>query len=112
MSRLVVSAHETEILYDDRFVETVQTWLASSSDSNLRSFRHTCTIIALSFITGLAEVAAKVADDLAKATRQRDNEKSKSKKDTARLKDLEKRVKTVHNRKRTIENNLKLLFDT
>jgi cohesin complex subunit SA-1/2 len=112
VSRLVTSANETEILYDDHFVETVQTWLASSSNSNLRSFRHTCTIIALNFVTGLAQVAVLVADDLAKATRQRDNEKGKSRKDTARLKDLERRVKTVHKRKLMIENNLKLLFDT
>lgn len=97
-------------------IEVLQAWLYTLAASQLRSFRHTGTVITLEVMTGLCEVAAVIREDLGTVSRQREAEKKKVDKGTAgateRLKELEKKVKEVHWKKSKLELYLNEFFNT
>lgn len=97
-------------------IEVLQSWLFTLSASQLRSFRHTGTVVALEVMTGLCEVAAEVREELGTVSRQKEAERRKVDKGTsgakARLKELERKVKEVHWKKTKLENYLTEFFNT
>lgn len=98
------------------------------SSSQIRSFRHTATVVALDVETGLCEVAASVEKEAEVVGRQRDAEKRKvnsvkrnagvgaaAKKEVeasvARLKELEDKAKEVSGRKMKLAEYMKEFVD-
>ena len=60
LSRLVLSSAELGSLYTTDLMLALQAWVAAMSSSQLRSFRHTATLIALEVETALCDVASAV----------------------------------------------------
>lgn len=111
VARLIDATHTAEILYDDVFCESFQSWLVAATSSHLRSFRHTATIIALDLVSAICSTAASVTKAFAAATRQRDAEAKKARVDKAKLKSYEERIEETHRQKVALETYLGDLFD-
>ncbi|KAK4699710.1 cohesin complex subunit SA-1/2, partial [Phenoliferia sp. Uapishka_3] len=111
LSRIFTTAASSEILYDETFCQTIQSWLTSLSSSKIRSFRHTATVISLFTVSSLSEVSVAVNKEFTQASRAKEAEEKKAKKDKARLKDLEKNVKGTHEKKTKVEEHLGELCD-
>ena len=111
MQRLIEATAVSEILFDDIFCETFQSWLVAASSSKLRAFRHTSTFIILLLVEALCETAVQVSDDFASIKRQKAAEETKKKTDKARLKELELRVKTMQVKKLKLEEYFKDIFE-
>ena len=111
LTRLFVAAAASEILYDTSFCQVFQSWLTSLSSSKIRSFRHTATVFSLSAVSALCQVAVGVNKEFAGASRALEAEQKKGRKDKSRLKDLEKTVGEVHERKTKLEEYMTELFE-
>ncbi|KAF8270027.1 hypothetical protein EI94DRAFT_1723662 [Lactarius quietus] len=117
LERLIVSAAEIGALYTTDLMETIQTWITCMSSSQLRSFRHTATVVALEILTALCDVAASVDKEAGVLDRQRAGEKkrkagNKTKTVTSREKELETRATEVRERKSKLAEFLKELVDS
>ncbi|KAH9064622.1 hypothetical protein EDB87DRAFT_1804088 [Lactarius vividus] len=117
LERLIVSAAEVGVLYTTDLMATIQTWITCMSSSQLRSFRHTATVVALEILTALCDVAASVDKEAGVLDRQRAGEKkrkagNKTKATTSREKELESRAAEVRERKTNLAEFLKELVDS
>lgn len=86
------------------------------SSSQLRSFRHTATVVALEILTALCDVAAAVDKEADVLARQKAGEKkrragNKTKTTTSREKELEGKAAEVGERKASLAEFLKELVD-
>ena len=77
LSRLIKSSADLGSLYTSDLVITIQAWVVAMSSSQLRSFRHTATVIALEIEAALCTVAAAVEKEAETVTRQRDGERKR-----------------------------------
>ena len=111
VSRLFTSAATSDILYDGNFCRFVEAWLTSLSSSKIRSFRHTATVVSLMIVSALCEVSVSVNKDFAQASRAKEAEEKKGRKDKARLKDLTKNVTDIHDKKTQLEEYLDDMFN-
>ncbi|KAK0539390.1 cohesin complex subunit [Tilletia horrida] len=109
-TQLLASAHESEALFDDTFVDTLKSWVIAMSGSSLRAFRHTATLHALFLISSLNDVLVQVRSALSAAIRQRDAEKKKGRSDKARLRDMEKKVQEQKDFEAIIKSHKEDLF--
>ncbi len=96
---------------------TLQTWVIAMSSSQLRSFRHTATVIALEVETALCDVAAAVEKEAEVVSRQREGERkrkaagNKGKSGGARDAELEKKAAEVRERRSKLAEFLKEFVD-
>jgi cohesin complex subunit SA-1/2 len=92
---------------------TLQTWVAAMSSSQVRSFRHTATVIALEVETALCEVAAAVEKEAVLIGRQREGERKRkaNNKGAAKDKDLEAKDKEIRGRRKALGEYLKEFID-
>ncbi|CAK5263770.1 unnamed protein product, partial [Mycena citricolor] len=77
LDRLISSAASLGFLYKSEMIPTLQAWVIAMSSSNIRSFRHTATVVALELETALCEVAAAVEKEAELNARQREGEKKR-----------------------------------
>lgn len=112
LNKLITSSAASDILYDETFSSTLQAWLTSLSSSKIRSFRHTSTVISLAIVSALAEVSVAVDKEFGLASRAKEAEEKKGRKDKSRLKDLDKNVNEVHERKDKVEVFMEEWFDS
>ncbi len=117
LERLIVSSAELGSLYTSDLMPTLQTWVIAMSSSQLRSFRHTATVIALEVETALCDVAAAVEKEAEVISRQREGERkrkaagNKGKGGNARETELEKKAKEVRERRSKLAEFLKEFVD-
>lgn len=115
LSRLVNSAAELGTLYSSDLILTIQSWVIAMSSSQLRSFRHTATVIALEIETALCEVASAVEKEAELIARQREGERKRKNKGagtgSSREKEFEKKAVDVKNRRNKLGEYLKEFFD-
>lgn len=93
---------------------TLQTWVIAMSSSQIRSFRHTATVVALEVETALCEVAAKVEKEAEVIGRQREGEKKRkanNKGTGAKDKQLEGKAAEVRERRTKVAEYLKEFVD-
>ncbi|KAI0316231.1 hypothetical protein OF83DRAFT_1276961 [Amylostereum chailletii] len=116
LDRLIVSAADLGLLYSTDLMATFQTWIAAMSSSQLRSFRHTATVVALDVETALCDVAAAVEKEAELIGRQREGEKkrkagNKGKGADGREKELEKKAEEIRQRRAQLAEFLKEFID-
>ena len=116
LERLIISAAELGVLYTTDLMATIQTWITCMSSSQLRSFRHTATVVALEILTALCDVAAAVDKEADVLDRQKAGERkrkagNKTKAVTGREKELEGKAAEVRQRKVSLAEFLKELVD-
>ncbi|KAI1786918.1 hypothetical protein LXA43DRAFT_975514 [Ganoderma leucocontextum] len=117
LERLIISSAELGSLYTSDLMSTLQTWVIAMSSSQLRSFRHTATVIALEVETALCDVAAAVEKEAEVVSRQREGERkrkatgNKGKAGSARDAELEKKAAEVRERRSKLAEFLKEFVD-
>ncbi|TDL19464.1 hypothetical protein BD410DRAFT_773910 [Rickenella mellea] len=113
LHRLVTSSAELATLYTSDLLPTLQTWVVAMSSSQLRSFRHTATVIALELETALCDVAAAVEKEAEVITRQREGERKRKGKASGagRDKEFEGKAAEVKERRTKMQEFLKEYFD-
>ncbi|KAI0772878.1 hypothetical protein BD413DRAFT_622407 [Trametes elegans] len=117
LERLIISSAELGSLYTSDLMPTLQTWVIAMSSSQLRSFRHTATVIALEVETALCDVAASVEKEAEVVSRQREGERkrkaagNKGKGGNARESELEKKAAEVRDRRSKLAEFLKEFVD-
>ncbi|KAI6041487.1 hypothetical protein EDC04DRAFT_2565548 [Pisolithus marmoratus] len=114
IERIVLAAAELGILYTSDLMTTLQTWVVAMSSSQIRSFRHTATVVALELETALCQVAAAVEKEAEILGRQREGErkrKANNKASGVREKDLEDKVVAVRKRRTALAEYLKEIVD-
>ncbi|EIW79750.1 hypothetical protein CONPUDRAFT_106434 [Coniophora puteana RWD-64-598 SS2] len=119
IERIVISAADTGALYTSDLIMTVQTWVVAMSSSQIRSFRHTATFVALEVESALCTVAAAVEKEAEIIGRQREGERKRkaSNKTGAggaggvREKDLENKAAEVRKRREVLAEFLKEVVD-
>ncbi|CCM03065.1 uncharacterized protein FIBRA_05185 [Fibroporia radiculosa] len=117
LERLIASSAELGSLYTSDLMATLQTWVVAMSSSQLRSFRHTATVIALEVETALCDVAAAVEKEAEVVGRQREGERkrkaaaNKGKGGTAREKELESKAAEIRERRANLAEFLKEFVD-
>ncbi|KAJ8959311.1 hypothetical protein NQ318_021997, partial [Aromia moschata] len=63
LQKLILCAHDREILYDDVFSKQFFTFIKAMSSSNIRAIRHTAVIFAIKILTTLVIVYNKVINE-------------------------------------------------
>ncbi|KAJ7135430.1 hypothetical protein C8R43DRAFT_1020987 [Mycena crocata] len=79
LERLVTAAASLGSLYTSDLIPTLQSWVIAMSSSQIRSFRHTATVIALELEGALCDVAAAVEKEAEVIARQREGAKKRAK---------------------------------
>ncbi|KAL4980082.1 hypothetical protein BDW66DRAFT_147522 [Aspergillus desertorum] len=75
---LMQTLHHSSVLYDDKVLyENLQSWLSSLSSSTWRPLRHTATVVALSNMNALCDIAREVVTSVSTSRKQLENEKKK-----------------------------------
>ncbi|KAJ7595027.1 hypothetical protein C8J56DRAFT_1013025 [Mycena floridula] len=118
-SRLILSAAEMGSLYTTTLIPTLQTWVVAMSSSQIRSFRHTATVVVMEVQSGLCSVAKAVEKEVEVVGRQREGEKKRKSKVpnnnkglSAREKELESKSKEVNKRKTTVDGYIQEFLDS
>ncbi|KAG6868507.1 hypothetical protein C0993_001847 [Termitomyces sp. T159_Od127] len=114
IERLVASSADLGALYTSDLMQTLQTWVIAMSSSQIRSFRHTATVVALEVETALCDVAAAVEKEAEVVGRQREGEKkrkSTNKGSGARDKELEAKAQEIRKRRTKLAEFLKEFVD-
>ncbi|KAG8986084.1 hypothetical protein FRB93_005518 [Tulasnella sp. JGI-2019a] len=116
--RIVISAAETGALYNEEFIPTLQGWVIAMSSAQVRSFRHTATVVALEVESAIAEVAGGVDKEASVLRRQKEGEKKKkgatstaNAKGKGREQELQIKFDEVQNRRSQLREFLKEFFD-
>ncbi|KAF9224974.1 hypothetical protein BS17DRAFT_779369 [Gyrodon lividus] len=110
IERLILAAAELGSLYASDLITTLQTWVVAMSSSQIRSFRHTATVVALEVETALCQVAAAVEKEAEIVGRQREGErkrKANNKSTGVREKDLDGKATEVRKRRTALAEYLK-----
>lgn len=92
---------------------TLQTWVIAMSSSNIRSFRHTATVVALEVETALCDVAAAVEKEAEIVGRQREGERKRkaSGKGSGKEKEFDKKAAEVRERRTKLAEFIKEFVD-
>ncbi|KAM8848274.1 cohesin subunit SA-1 isoform 2-T2 [Synchiropus picturatus] len=83
-AKVLVRTCRNSLVYDEYLFPYVMELLTSLSDSQLRAFRHTSTLLAIKLMTGLVEQSVIVSVQLQTTQRQYDMENNKQFRDRAR----------------------------
>ncbi|KAJ7481621.1 hypothetical protein FB451DRAFT_132924 [Mycena latifolia] len=83
LERLISAAASLGSLYTTDLIPTLQAWVIAMSSSQIRSFRHTATVVALELESALCDVAAAVEKEAEVIARQREGEKKRRGKTSA-----------------------------
>ncbi|KAK5133310.1 hypothetical protein LTR08_007835 [Meristemomyces frigidus] len=92
-------------------MDNVQIWVSTMSSAPNRSFRHTATVVSLSIMTALCEVAQENVESIAKSRLQAETERKKASANKARVKQIEEGGKDKAEYLEIIEPQLKDWFD-
>lgn len=110
---IIHKAAEQGILYENsQFMEDLKIWITSLSSSNLRSFRHTSTLIWLAIMEKLCElhVAATHVSSINQKIIEKEN--SKTRPNVARIEQAESSVSLANSKKEFIEGTMSDIFET
>ncbi|KAF9463277.1 hypothetical protein BDZ94DRAFT_636599 [Collybia nuda] len=114
IERLIASSADLGALYSSDLMATLQTWVIAMSSSQIRSFRHTTTVLALEVETALCDVAASVEKEAEVVGRQREGEKKRkasNKGAGAREKELQIKAHEIRGRRDKLAEFLKEFVD-
>ena len=109
---LIRNAHAADILYrDEALLHNIEVWVTTMTDSSIRPFRHTATVIALTLGTTICGLIAENADNTAKITKQKDNEQKKKSVNKERVRGLEVKIREGEAKRDFAQRSAEALFD-
>ncbi|KAK4979533.1 cohesin complex subunit [Elasticomyces elasticus] len=110
---LVKNIAASEILFDNvELMENIEVWVSSLSSASSRPFRHTSTVVALSIVTALCEVAREIVDSTAKTIRQSETEQKGRHTNKGRVRALQDKAKKESEKQDKVNDFIKDWFDT
>ncbi|KAL2819123.1 hypothetical protein BJX63DRAFT_28220 [Aspergillus granulosus] len=105
---LIQTLHHSSALYDDRVLyENLQSWLSSISSSGCRPFRHTATVVALSNMNALCDIAREVITSVSTSRKQLETEKKKKTVNKGRIDAITSSIQEGENKLEVIDDLLK-----
>ncbi|KAL4912278.1 hypothetical protein BDW62DRAFT_26146 [Aspergillus aurantiobrunneus] len=105
---LMQTLHHSSVLYDDKVLyENLQSWLSSLSSSSCRPFRHTATVIGLSNMNALCDIAREVVTSVSTSRKQLENEKKKKTVNKGRVDAIKSSVQDGETKLELIDDLLK-----
>ncbi|XP_041847127.1 cohesin subunit SA-1 isoform X2 [Melanotaenia boesemani] len=110
--RVLVRSCRNSLVYDEYLFPSVLALLTGLSDSQVRAFRHTSSLLAMKMMTELVEVAVTVSVQLQTTQRQYDLEKSKKPNDRAsdRLEELQTTIRELRENKEELSSMMNATF--
>ncbi|XP_015243127.1 PREDICTED: cohesin subunit SA-3 [Cyprinodon variegatus] len=110
--RVLVRLCRNSLVYDEFLFPSLLALLTGLSDSQVRAFRHTSTLLAIKLMTGLVDVAVQVSAQLQTTQRQFDTEKSKKPHVQAsdRLEELKSSIKKLQENKEELSFMMNATF--
>ncbi|XP_070769672.1 cohesin subunit SA-1-like [Enoplosus armatus] len=111
-ARVLVSSCRNSLIYDEHLFPSLLALLTGLSDSQVRAFRHTSTLLAMKLMTGLVEVAVIVSVQLQTTQRRYDMENSKRAHDRAsdRLEELQASISELRENRAEISSMMNGTF--
>ncbi|KAJ7628572.1 hypothetical protein FB45DRAFT_834497 [Roridomyces roridus] len=115
LERLITAAASLGTLYTSELIPTIQAWVIAMSSSQIRSFRHTATFVALEVESALCDVAAAVEKEAEMTARQREGEKRRAKNNKSAgddsNKNLEAKATEIRGRRDKLKEFIKDFID-
>ncbi|KAG0141898.1 hypothetical protein CROQUDRAFT_82784 [Cronartium quercuum f. sp. fusiforme G11] len=116
INKLILSCNISLILYDNFFLNHLNTFLITMTSSLIKSIRHTSTFISLNcLLTSLCSISFNLTKELnnliSRIEKEKENHQTKKKNKNSKLIDWEERKLEVENQKKTIEVYINELFD-
>ncbi|XP_034399362.1 cohesin subunit SA-1 [Cyclopterus lumpus] len=110
--RVLVRSCRNSLIYDEYLFSSLLALLTGLSDSQVRAFRHTSTLIAMKLMTGLVEVAVLVSVQLQTTQRQYDMENGKEARDRApgRLEELQATISQLQENREELSSMMNVTF--
>uniref|UniRef100_A0A3P9BRE2 Cohesin subunit SA n=1 Tax=Maylandia zebra TaxID=106582 RepID=A0A3P9BRE2_9CICH len=111
-ARVLVRSCRNSLVYDEYLFPSLLALLTGLSDSQVRAFRHTSTLLAIKLMTGLVEVAVVVSVQLQTTQQQYNTENSKRAHDRAsdRLEELQATVKELRENREELSSMMNATF--
>ncbi|XP_068571632.1 cohesin subunit SA-1-like isoform X2 [Cebidichthys violaceus] len=110
--RVLVRSCRNSLVFDEYLFPSLLALLTGLSDSQVRAFRHTSTLIAMKLMTGLVEVAVLVSVQLQTTQRQYDMENGRGPHDRApgRLEELRAAVSEMQENREELSSMMNATF--
>ncbi|CAI5652758.1 cohesin subunit SA-1 isoform X11 [Oreochromis niloticus] len=111
-ARVLVRSCRNSLVYDEYLFPSLLALLTGLSDSQVRAFRHTSTLLAIKLMTGLVEVAVVVSVQLQTTQQQYNTENSKRAHDRAsdRLEELQATVRELRENREELSSMMNATF--
>ncbi|XP_034454234.1 cohesin subunit SA-1 [Hippoglossus hippoglossus] len=111
-AKVLVRSCGNSLIYDEYLFPSLLALLTGLSDSQVRAFRHTSTLLAMKLMTGLVEVAVIVSGQLQTTQRQHNMENSKSSDDRAsdRLEELGATISELQEKREELSSMMNATF--
>lgn len=110
---LIQTFHHSSVLYtDDALLENIQIWVSSMSTANCRPFRHTATIISLSIMNALCDIAREVTSTVTTSRKQLEGEKKKKSVNKGRVEAIQTAITEGEQKVERLDEFLQDGFDT
>uniref|UniRef100_A0A8C8M906 Cohesin subunit SA n=1 Tax=Oncorhynchus tshawytscha TaxID=74940 RepID=A0A8C8M906_ONCTS len=110
--QVLVRSCQNSFLYDEYLFSALLALLTGLSDSQVRAFRHTSTLIAMKLMTGIVEVAVMVFAQIKTTQRRYDAERSKSAEHRAseRLEELQATISELREHQEELSSMMNATF--
>lgn len=108
---IIRTLHHSSILYNDKpLTDNIFTWVGTVSDSSLRPFRHTATLISLSMSSALCDIAHEVTSTVSTSRKQLEAEKRKKSVNKGRMSAIQQAIQEGEQKLETIDEMLRDAF--
>ncbi|KAJ9406059.1 hypothetical protein DTO045G8_6167 [Paecilomyces variotii] len=108
---IIQTLHHSSILYEDKaLTDNIFTWVGTISDSNLRPYRHTATLVSLSMSSALCDIAHEVTSTIATSRKQFEAEKRKKTANKGRMTAIQQAIQEGQEKLEKIDELLKDAF--
>ncbi|XP_070693242.1 cohesin subunit SA-1-like [Pempheris klunzingeri] len=111
-AQVLVRSCRNSLIYDEYLFPSLLALLTGLSDSQVRAFRHTSTLLAMKLMTGLVEVAVMVSVQLQTTQRRYDMENSKRAHDRAsdRVEELQATINELRENREEVSSMMNGTF--
>ncbi|GAA6223099.1 cohesin subunit SA-1-like [Lates japonicus] len=111
-AQVLVRSCRNSLIYDEYLFPSLLALLTGLSDSQVRGFRHTSTLLAMKLMTGLVEVAVIVSVQLQTTQRQYDMENSKKAHERAsdRVEELQATISELREKREELSSMMNATF--
>lgn len=109
---LIRTAHAAGLLYsDEALLQNIEVWVTTMTDSSIRPFRHTATVISLTIGSTICGLIAEIADNTAKIAKQKENEQKKKTVNKERVMGLEVKIREGETKRDLAQQAAQAIFD-